>query len=494
MTLVLEIEFLSGVAFAAINASSPVADWPPQPDRVFSALVATWAAHGRSDEEGVALTWLESLPTPRIRERGAEPRTSALVYVPPNDPATGRKKTARGVLPALRSRQPRRFPATRPNDATIRFLWSDAMPEPATLASLMSLAHDTSYIGHSSSLTRCRFAIDPEPPDLPDTTAPRRRVYRGRFQELREAYTRFEKSANRKDRPQRGADVLEDRVLDRPRSNVFADDWLLLEHVDGRMPDLRTCALVAKAVRDALLAGYQRIQLGDRIPEVISGHAPNGAPSLSPHLAIIPLAFVGFRYADASVLGCALVPPTNAAILRDESFRKALRTLAPIDEDRGRRVLTITTKQGTPPNESFSIAFSPSFEAMRATLDPARYTARARTFATVTPIALDRHLKEKGDARQREIEAQVAIACRRIGLPEPERVVADKHSAIEGAPSAYPSGNSPRWTNWRLPASLAGRQLSHAVIKFSEAIDGPVILGAGRFLGLGLCLPLDAEN
>lgn len=41
MTLVLEIEFLAGVSFAAVGPESPVPDWPPQPDRIFSALVAT---------------------------------------------------------------------------------------------------------------------------------------------------------------------------------------------------------------------------------------------------------------------------------------------------------------------------------------------------------------------------------------------------------------------------------------------------------------------
>ena len=46
MSLVLEVEYLSGVSFAAIAPDSPVPDWPPQPDRICSALVATWAARG----------------------------------------------------------------------------------------------------------------------------------------------------------------------------------------------------------------------------------------------------------------------------------------------------------------------------------------------------------------------------------------------------------------------------------------------------------------
>ena len=175
-------------------------------------------------------------------------------------------------------------------------------------------------------------------------------------------------------------------------------------------------------------------------------------------------------------------------------FRKALRTLAPVDEERGRRVLTVRTREGTPSDRSFSIDLSPTFEASKRSLDPALYIRRAQTFATVTPVALDRHLKEKGEARQREVKAQIRAACCNIGLPEPEEIVADKHSAFEGAPSAYPSGKSPAWMQWRLPHSLASRQLTHAVIRLAAPVEGPVILGAGRFMGLGLCRPLEGER
>ena len=494
MTLVLEIEYLAGISFAAIGPDSPVPDWPPQPDRVFSALVATWAARGQDSGEAGALQWLETLPAPLLIERGAEPRTSATVFVPPNDPRSNRQKHARGVLPAFRSRQPRRFPATRPNDPVLRLVWPDATPEAAALTALNHLARDTAYVGHSSSLTRCRFLLDKDAPDLADTKAPDVRVYPGRFRELREAYARFEKSASSKDRPQKGAPAARPPRAEQSRASYFGDRWLVLEHVGGSMPDLRACAMVAKTIRDALLAGYQRVGLGDRIPEVISGHSSDSAPSRLPHVAIVPLAFVGFSHADGHVMGFAVVPPGESAILSDENFRKALRQLAPMDEERVRRILTVRTKEGTPRDQAFSIELSPSFEAERQSLDSALYVARARTFASATPIALDRHLKEKGDARQKEIQAHVAAACRNVGLPEPEAVVAAKHSAIEGAPSAYPPGRSPAWLGWRTPPSLSSRQLTHAVIRFPEPVDGPVILGAGRFLGLGLCRPLDPED
>ncbi len=500
MSLILEVEYLLGVSFAAISPDSEAPDWPPQPDRIFSALVASWAARGEREEERRALEWLEMLSVPRLFASEAESRPGVTVFVPANDPSSDKQKHAKNVLPALRNRQAREygFPAARPHDPVIRLCWSAAEPDEAMFSALQALAHDTAYIGHSASLTRCRFLLDPGALELGAAKQPQRGVYQGRLEELRQAYVRFEKSADKKDRPQKGARISPEPEAKVARSNLFGDGnrWLILEHVTGDMPDVRACALVAKTLRDTLLSGYQQIGLEDKIPEVVSGHAADGAPARAPHLAIIPLAFAGFPYADGHVMGFALIPPADGGIEADGAFRKVMRNLSPVDEERGRRILTLTSKSGTSASSAFSIGLSPTFEPPvdKRSLNPALYTGPASVFATVTPIVLDRHLKETGAARQEESAGQIAAACRNIGLPEPEAVVVAKHSAIEGAPAAYPSGKSPRWMNWRLPPSLASRQLTHAVIRFAEPIDGPVILGAGRFVGLGLCRPVDSEG
>lgn len=520
MILVLEIEYLADVSFAAIAPDSEEPDWPPQPDRIFSALVATWAARGEKQEERRALEWLEKLPPPGILASAAALRTAHTVYVPPNDYATpngglgrlrwyrdflsrglmppekgGHKKLwlqAWNVMPDQRKRsglKERNFPAARPHDAVIRLFWADADPREETLTALQRLALDTAYIGHSASLTRCRFFLDPDFGGSNEAKPPERTVYDGRFAELRQ---RFETGR----RPLPGTRVAPQPKAQPDRTNVFGDRWLILEHIAGDMPDIRACALIAKALREALLSGYQQIGLGDRIPETVSGHARDGSPTRAPHLAIVALTFVGFPYADGHIMGFALVPPRDSAILDDDDFRKVLRRLAPIDEERGRRVLALKTKAGTSSDRAFAIDLSPTFEspANKLSLDPALYVWRSRTFATVTPIVLDRHLKKAGEARWEEVAAQIASACVNIGLPEPDAIVADKHAAFEGAPSAYPSGTSPAWMRWRLPASLLSRQLTHTVIRFATPVDGPVILGAGRFAGLGLCRPLDPEG
>jgi len=145
MTLVLEIDHLLGVAFAAGNQASEVPDWPPQPDRVFSALVASWGARGRRLEERQALEWLEAQPRPELVASAGWPRTAPTVFVPPNDPETGRV-AGRRVMPDLRSRQPRRFPAYRPDDPEVRLFWPGAVAEASIITALNALARPTLVI------------------------------------------------------------------------------------------------------------------------------------------------------------------------------------------------------------------------------------------------------------------------------------------------------------------------------------------------------------
>jgi CRISPR-associated protein Csb2 len=496
MSLILEIEYLTGACFAAISSDSDIPDWPVQPDRVFSALVATWGVRGENGEEVRALEWLERLPAPKIEASGCFPRTTPRSFVPPNDPKTGRSGD-KTVIPSFRRRQQRKFPAARPYAPVMRLVWIEAEPDKDVFTALQRLATDTTYIGHSTSLTRCYFRNMTDAPASKDGIDPKRRVYPGRLAELQDYYQRFIQSNNKKDRPPPG-DLVKPRspVVHMLPHGTFAERWLLLEHVSGEMPDVRASAIVAKAIRDALLGGYKRMGAENRVPEEVSGHRRNGDPSRDPHLAIVPLTFTGYYHADGHVMGFALIPPHGSEMLDNDEFRQALRKIAPMSENFGRRLFMLKSRTSTRSDYAFSLGLSPTFEppAGKRSLDPTPYLKPFRTFATVTPIVLDRHVKKQGEKRVQEIITQIKAALYNIGLPEPEAVVPSKHSAIEGAVSAWRSGNSPAWMNWRLPTSLESRQLVHAIIRFKSRIQGPVIVGAGRFVGLGLCRPLpDSE-
>ena len=474
MSLALEIEFLTGVCRAARQPADEAPDWPPQPDRVFSALVSAWAARGEQPEEKTALEWLEAQAPPAVHASGHTARTAPDVFVPPNDlKFSNAEKTYIKIMPGRRPRQPRRFPIARPEDPIMSLVWS-VEPEPALLEALDAIARAVGYLGHSASLVRCRFLRNgAEARDHPATPA-RRRIYPGRLAELERAHR-----AN-PIRPviSSGAAVPIDPLS--PPS-VHSHDWLVLEVIGGTTPDIRASALVCRMLRRALMCGYQRAGLADAVPELVSGHDPNGKPTRFPHLAIAPMTFTGFPHADGRVFGFALIPPTQAALSDIPGFRSAFEKIAPYDQGEERRVLML---RGGGLRGRLRLA--PAGTATKRSLSPDPYLRAANVWASVTPIVLDRHLKRKDDGEIRDL---VAGACENAGLPRPDpaRIQTGKHSAIVGAPPARPSIGEPDWTRWRVPDFLTSRALVHAVIDFGGETPGPVLLGAGRFTGLGLC-------
>jgi CRISPR-associated protein Csb2 len=474
--LAIEVEYLTGVVRAA-NDRGDGADWPPQPDRLFSAFVATWAARGERPEERAALEWLENQPAPLIEASAAQPRDAAKVFVPPNDDAPG----SITILPDRRRRQERRFAACVPQDPVVRWLWPE-LPDPAILDALTALAHDTSYLGHSASLVRCTLRRDP--PEA-GAQAARRAPYPGRLAELERAFRAGQRPAPGASLPRRPP------LAPTLPASVFGSEWIIFAHADGLRPDAVASALACKALLKAIQAGYGP----GRAPAWVSGHKPDGAPLTSPHLAALPLLDAGWEWSRGRLMGLALVLPRElearltatrdpanpadeaAALAEEYGF---FRALAAINQG-GQESLEIVLR--LPGGQEWRLRREPQPEAQ--SLRPQRYLAAARFWGSVTPIALDRHPKKAGEA-----EALVAEACARIGLPKPRRVVLAAHSAIRGAPSVRPGRHAPAWTGWRLPPSLASRRLTHAVLGFAEQVAGPVVLGAGRFTGLGLCLPL----
>jgi CRISPR-associated protein Csb2 len=477
--LTLEIEFLTGVCFAAESQSSDQPDWPPQPDRVFSALVAAWGTRGERSDEKAALEWLEQQPAPVIEASGFEPRRVGISYVPPNDPS-GKPE----VMPERRRRQARMFPAAVPHRAVVLLKWA-LEPQAHACEALSALARDVAYMGHSASLVRCQFVLDELADGQLTETSPSRRVYPGRLAMLERDYR-----AGR--RPLAG-EFIEARLPVASREiphSVFSDRWIVLEDADGRSPDLRASAVVTRRLREAFMSRYGAEGLS--VPEFVSGHQTDGTAATTPHLAIVPMAHVGFPHSEGQLMGLGLILPRNLEEQQRNAERDWLSGLED-GEDRIQQWRTFDRMLGgidhlnLGPLGRWEIARV--LETSKKSLHTVRYGCVARRWSSVTPLVLDRFPKAKiPEERAEEIESIVSAACVNIGLPEPHSIRVSKHSAVKGAPSAYPSGNAPVWTKWTLPGFRAKRMLIHVSIEFEEPVCGPVILGAGRFAGLGLCV------
>ena len=472
MKLVLEVEFLTGLSRAAKRPSDDVPDWPPQPDRMFSALVASWSSRGQQATEKSALEWLEEQDPPAIHASDCSARTAPDVFVPPNDMKESKAdKTYLKVLPPRRPRQPRRFPVARPYDSVMSFIW-DAEPSSEHLACLDSIARDVAYLGHSASFVRCRFrCADQQPLGRPAHN----RVYRGRLAELMQAHA---DNPIRPRIPAAASNLESIRTKHEPTSNVF-----VLEAIDGK-PDIRSAPLICRAIRRSLMSGYRRAFGREQVPEIVSGHTSSGYPTREPHLMIAPLAFVGHVHADGLVRGFALIPPKPARLFDSPGFRRAFSKITEYNEYDERRVLELG-------DESLGekVRLSPCGYTTIRSLSFEPYTHPAKIWASVTPMVLDRHLKRHDDEEIREL---VAGACEHVGLPRPNvaRIQAGKHAAFAGVPPAQRLAREPPWARWQVPGSFRTRWLTHVVIDFEREVSGPVMLGAGRFTGLGLLRPL----
>jgi len=476
--LCLEVELLTGVYRAALPDGSS-AEWPPHPERVFSALVQALGDGGSDPVERSALEWLERQEPPSIEADlpdHACVRDTPIVYVPPNDQA--------GVwinrFPERR-RQARGFRAVVPQHPIVRFFWSLPPAHDEGMA-LDQIASRLAAIGHSASLVRAHFRNDltPDgtrlwrPHHTGDTSV--RIPHRGRLSRLEDWLRNARRPQGGATQRYRSPGAPEPLV---PPESWFGGpgDWFVFEDDDGPFrPDILGFAHVAQRVRHALM------QLGPQpVPNVISGHRPDGGPILNPHLAIVPLQNVGWPYSDGGLLGFALIFPRGLG--RDErtSALRAVAAFARVDQGEQSSIVQLTT------HDAWEVvrAATPA----RASLRPNRWCSSARTWASVTPVLLDR-FPGKGDPT--EEAAIVAAACRNIGLPEPEEIEIHKNSAIRGAETTYPARGRPSRPDWSFPGAtkFAARPRRHVVLQFAAPVTGPVILGAGRFAGFGMCLPV----
>jgi len=110
--------------------------------------------------------------------------------------------------------------------------------------------------------------------------------------------------------------------------------------------------------------------------------------------------------------------------------------------------------------------------------NPGRWTRDGSTrWATAFPAIHERH----GPLTL----AEVSRWCAHAGLPEPLAFRADRHPLVHGAVDLVPAevhrSNRP------------GRPYSHIELVFGEPLKGPVVIGAGRQRGFGLCVPVPDE-
>jgi CRISPR-associated protein Csb2 len=261
---------------------------------------------------------------------------------------------------------------------------------------------------------------------------------------------------------------------------VFSTDWVLFERVGGSRPVASRATDLARALRGALI----ELHGNQDLPATLSGHA-EGSPTEQPHVAFVPLPFVGNEHADGALMGCALVLPRELAKNdREMLFRLVAKWEKERCDQRGNLTLAGRT---LPPFIVRRVDVS-----AKAALDPARWCRVSKRFVTATPIALDRNpgklrSKQDGTARKAALEAQQSIsdACLRIVGVRPSSVEVSLAPLLPGAQHVRD------FLPWPGRLGRTPRVRVHADIRFEVRVRGPLLLGAGRYFGLGLCLPVE---
>jgi CRISPR-associated protein Csb2 len=258
-------------------------------------------------------------------------------------------------------------------------------------------------------------------------------------------------------------------------TTVFDDQFVILRRTGGTPLALESTLLITKAMRGAMLNACP-----DPAPEWLSGHEPDGAASQRPHVVLAPLPHVGRAHADGHLLGLALIVPRG--IPADEQ-RRNLGPLLFGEHDSPRPINLTLGKAGVWTGE-----IETGSHRRSTALRSSTWTGPARHWATVTPIVFDRHPRERGTAKAMQgVEQMIADSCTRIGLPVPVEVVLSPVSMFAGVPHSrrFPCLQRKEGGN---------RHHTHAVLKFEKDVIGPVLLGAGRYRGYGLCRPLETET
>jgi CRISPR-associated protein Csb2 len=506
--LTLGIRYLNGFV-AASHGTHERVEWPPHPARVFMAMVAAHYQSGAEPAERETLLWLEKQPPPEIHAPEALPCAVVHQYVPVNDDSSqyswdSQKKKAKFYqeirdTDLRRNRQDRAFARASLAEDTAFLHWQEAEPPPAIREALVALCAKVTRIGHSSSLVQVWLADSPSgdlPRWLPDderATQHLRVAVPGMLAALDEDFQlRSERARNTADESKSRSPVAGKRPLAEhgyalaehsapapPRSgSVFSPHLAVftLEREDGpyRSLDLACTLALTDQWRKAIAS-----QANDLPPEaqsLLSGHAPDQSPLQTAHVAFLPLGFVGHPHATGHLPGVALALPAN---LPPDVRRDVLRVAARVCEQ-GLKLGRLGAWKVDP-----CIMASP-LETLRASTWTAHPNG-ATQWSTVTPIAFDQHPKARDKAGYlNEVAAMIRDGCERIGLPRPREVIPTPVSAHLGAPPA------PAFRRLRRKDG-SERRHTHAILVFDPRVCGPVLIGAGRYRGYGLCRPVEVE-
>lgn len=486
MPLSICIEFLVGRYTATNLHKYKKPEWPPHPGRLFMAMVSSYFNGDKKQDEKEALEYLEQCKPPSIYYESDKitTRDNVETFVPINDELKskfkGESRLTTLEIPLDRLRQPRMFPTTITGYDPLYFVWDDVVIDHKHLNALKILCSRIHRLGHSSSfvsITVNDSEIDIQATMIPNKLGdiPIRWISKGLSNKLEQVFEMDGEQSNKNKQSEKN----ELYYVKKARLNAISlpefryskklDETMSLEQ--GHFSDMVILPITSNKnlnplhTKDMVQSLRNKIQKNN-VPEYVSGLDVDGNPSKSPHVAIVPLAFTGNRYADGLIRGMAIIFPRKRETESEKSISDALYG------DKTSTDIEIENKKFG--NVKLSLE---TYDPIK-TLETNTWKRHSKTWATTTPIVLDRvpHVK-KNISWWDKVEEIVSKSCRNQDIPEP-KVSVSNIAFLRGVPNAN-----------KFPKYAQNKTQVHALLQFEKEIKGPLLIGAGRYNGYGLCRP-----
>jgi CRISPR-associated protein Csb2 len=491
--LVIEVRLLDGRYHGRIRdeRGNDHPEWPPSPARLFQALTAAAARGSRMDDEDVAaLEWLESCGAPTISAPTALEGGKLVLYVPNND-----VDAAGGDIEDVSSIRVPKFvrPMLVSSDEPLRYVFpvNASAPHAALLAGRIThIAQRLYQLGRGVDMASADARLVEDDPGGGDFRSPSSLHWRpgpgvGRFSwqapgkgslaSLRRRHVAFTQRLSTRLEGGVTQFTQPPRALFRTVEYECPPNRALYELSGGDgLVQLSKVVRLVEAVRDGLAARLAPGH-GAQVERQIVGRGAT-AEDLATRIRILPIPSIGHRHADHAVRRI-LVEAPQACPVPWTAIRWGLEQLSLLTLDRQ------DAETGEVVSELF-LSSTPDLSMLRHYgIDAGN---PARVWRTITPVALpkSRSLHLKGSERMDE-EAVVHRAVLRA-------LTQAGHDALVSSVKVQREpfhAHGVRAEAFAPESRFSASNLWHVQVEFAAPRSGPLHIGDGRFLGLGLMAP-----
>jgi len=481
-------------------------DWPPSPARLFQALIAGAGLQGPIQTEQLnALEWLEKQSPPIIAAPSVSKGQSVGNFVPNNDlDAVDGDPRRIGSIRAKKTIRPLLFDAEQP----LLYAWtvSNESEKEKFVPLLCQLAEKIYQLGRGVDLAWAWAEIIDETelasrldsyagtihrPSLAGTGKPALCPTSGSFASLEKRHraktSRFEvvkidravsQNFRRLPKP-----TFQSVAYDSPPTQKLFDLRNVIKPEQFQAWNLERASLFIQSIRDAVFKKLTTAfpAKAAQIEHWLIGRNSDGSNTgkADERIRLIPLASIRHAHADFGIRRVFIEAPANCPIRADDLFwafngvelgeGDGLSRLSGSDDD------SFLRHYGIKPDDSKSTEWQ--------TITPVALPDSAKR-RRIEPSRLLAEAKGASERAREQHQARLAVltALRHAGLNlDVLDIVVQREPFQSHGKRAEVFASGTRFCKERL---------WHVALKFAKPVQGPIALGDGRFLGLGVFAPI----